>query len=164
MIVSLERQAGAFVIGRMAMAGIAGKKRNRAVSDVGKTKGKPKLPVNNTPPKQGDNRCRRFRRVEINTPRRPQAKSCWCRWTRSPGAIRSCFDIGASLNDSTSRRTPQSKGYTHDSVRNAIIRRTRIFSFCVPAPFFAIFGKTGTLSTEQSPVIRVRKIREGETI
>ena len=37
----------------------------------------------------------------INTPSKPQAKSCWCRWIRSPGATVSCFDIGALLNDST---------------------------------------------------------------
>ena len=35
---------------------------------------------------------------------------------------------------------PKSKVRTHDSVRSAIMRRTRIFSFGVPAPFFAIFG------------------------
>ena len=38
---------------------------------------------------------------KFNTPRRPLAGPCWCRWTRSPGTTVSCFDIGVLDYDST---------------------------------------------------------------
>ena len=59
-----------------------------------KQKQEPKL-LFNTPPKRRGwlKKVQRFRPVIISTPPRPQAKPCWCRWTRSPGATASCFDI-----------------------------------------------------------------------
>ena len=50
-----------------------------------------------------------FRPVRISTPRRPQAKPCWYRWTRSPGATASCFDIDALPNSSTLQSTKKNQ-------------------------------------------------------
>ena len=66
-----------------------------------KKEGKPKLPLRiDTPPKSNSihTSClASFRPVEINTPSRSQTKPCWCRWTRSPEATVSCFDMVCHL-------------------------------------------------------------------
>ena len=64
-------------------------------------------PTFNTPPKLGTethlSSITSFRPIKFNTPSKPQMKPCWCRWTRSPRATASCFDIGVPLHDSTTQ-------------------------------------------------------------
>ena len=179
---TLERQAGAFAMRRIAMAGIARKRNSLKIGKtieirrvpvvvVTKTNGKPKLPVGLThhqSTKAADPRDNKqgFEPVEINTPRRPQVKPCWCRWTRSPGATASCFDIGVSLNDSTSRSTPL-KQSTHTRQCTRCYNKTYTdFFFWCPCSFYLPFWEnrdTFYRTTSRSRV-RVREIREGGVI